>query len=186
MAIVEKQRPNGEKYYGYLQPEADFLFEQVDMILQTMDTYLSRMPEIKLEDLDIDLCLLSEAYIRVDKRKDYFFIFHQNTNPNEIKKAALLSYWILKFKPFSLKIKDEYIKRKYSKINEAFAMYIIYSAIREEIYTKSQKENKLEKKFDVSNEYNKKLMYAFKFWDLSKESLILVAESLCESMHLLN
>ena len=36
--------------------------------------------------------------------------------------------------------------------------------------------------FDISKEYTAKLSYALKFWDLDKEALILVVESLCEGM----
>lgn len=44
----------------------------------------------------------NEVFIRIDKRRDYFIIFHDETYINEIREASLLAYWLIKFKPFNI------------------------------------------------------------------------------------
>lgn len=177
MAIVKKTKENGEAVYKYKEPADNILYERVASLLDTFGVYVEKQSNLELEDIDYDFALLAEALIRIDKRKDYFVIFHDETDMNEVKEAALLAYWIIKFKPFRIKNGDIEIHKKYRQINEAFAVFILYSVIKEEA-ERTQNMN-----FNISKEYNQKIMYAFKFWDLSKESIMLVAESLCEAMH---
>ena len=75
---------------------------------------------------------MAEIFVRVDKRKDYFIIFHDDTDMNEIKRGGANGLLDLKFKPFSVKSEDIVVCRKYSQINEAFAVFILYSTIKEE------------------------------------------------------
>lgn len=177
MSIVEKSDDQGKKVYKYQQPEWKILYERVAQLLDVFGEYITAHDDLTIEEVDVNEELLAELLVRIDKRKDYFMIFHDNTNMNEIKEAALLAYWILKFKPFKLKVDDIDRRKKYGQINEAFAVYVLYSAVKEETNRVSGM------RFCVSSEYNRKIMYAFRFWDLSKESLILVAETLCEAGH---
>ena len=168
MSIAEKFDDQGKKIYKYQQPEWEILYERVAQLLDVFGEYIA---------VHDDLTINEELLVRIDKRKDYFMIFHDNTDMNEIKEAALLAYWILKFKPFKLKVDDIDRRKKYGQINEAFAVYVLYSAVKEEA-------NRIPgMSFSISSEYNRKIMYAFRFWDLSKESLILVTETLCEAVH---
>lgn len=67
---------------------------------------------------------LIDAIVRVDKRKAYFYCFH-NMDINENKEVALYAYWIIKFKPFVI-LDNRYNDEKSSSyINELFATYII-------------------------------------------------------------
>lgn len=122
--------------------------------------------------------MLTESFVRIDKRKDYFIIFHDDTDMNEIKETALLVYWLLKFKPFRIKDSNVLMHKKYRHINEAFSLFLIYSVLKQESVCH---ENVV---FHISKEYNDKMMYAFRHWDISKEALMLVLESLCEGMHI--
>lgn len=97
---------------------------------------------------------------------------------NEIKETALLVYWLLKFKPFRIKDSNVLMHKKYRHINEAFSLFLIYSVLKQESVCH---ENVV---FHISKEYNDKMMYAFRHWDISKEALMLVLESLCEGMHI--
>ena len=174
MAIVEKVRETGEKYYIYDGLSEDVLFGMVEELAETLNKYVEKINGLTLDDMRLDDALIGEAYSRVDKRKDYFIIYHDDTQMNELKETALLVYWLLKFKPIS--IVNEELHKKYPYINETFAVFLIYSTIKEE--TKRQPD----KEFRVSKEYTQKLSYALKFWDLDKEALILIIESLCEGM----
>lgn len=177
MAIVEENKESGEKIYKYQPPEWKMLYERVSLVLEALGLYVSVQPDLNINDILVNDSLLAEALVRIDKRKDYFMIFHDDTRMNEIKEAGLLAYWLLKFRPFSIKTENEELHRKYEKINEAFACFVIYSAIKEEC----NRTNNM--KFSISKDYNRKVMYAFKYWDLSKEALMLVCESLCEAMY---
>ena len=177
MAIIEHQKEDGRKIHKYKQPDDEVLYEKVALLLDSLEIYVNKHGDLRLENIAVDAPALAEMFVRVDKRKDYFIIFHDDTEMNEIKESALMVYWLLKFKPFSIKSKDIELCRKYSQINEAFAVFILYSTIKEE----TKRINGMN--FSISKEYNQKIMYAFKFWDISKEALMLIAESLCEAMY---
>lgn len=178
MAIVKTKDKTGTKdIYKYKELEWEVLYERVAELLDCFGDYVGVHEDLSLEDVRVDQPLLAEIMERIDKRKDYFVIFHDDTDMNEIKQAALTAYWVLKFKPFSVDSDDTKLCTKYELINEAFAVFVLYSTIKEEAYRKKCEG------FYVSKEYNRKIMYGFKFWDISKEALMLVAESLCEAMY---
>ena len=179
MAIVESEdKKTGKKIYKYQQPDWENLYKKLANFLDTFGSYVNAQNDLKIEDIIINRPLLTELLVRIDKRKDYFVIFHDDTEMNEIKESALTAYWILKFKPFSIKDNIPELRMKYERINEAFAVFVIYSAIKE----KSKYVQDMN--FSISKEYNKKIMYGFKFWDISKEALMLISESLCEAMYM--
>ena len=178
MAIIQTKDKGGKTVHKYQQPDWEILYEEVAKLLDSFEAYISVHEDIQMSDIDVNEPILGEILTRVDKRKDYFVIFHDETDMNEIKEAALLAYWILKFKPFSIKESRSELHVTYELINEAFAVFILYSAIKEE----SRRCSKME--FGVTETYNKKIMYGFRYWDISKEALMLVAESLCEAMHI--
>lgn len=166
------QNNSGQMVYKYkvLEPEKQYkLFVALSKIF---DEYIESQ-EISKEKICIDKRLISEIFVRVDKRKDYFIIFHDETYMNEIREAALLAYWIIKFKPFNIS-SNEAVDFKVN-INCGFAAYVIFSAVTE--YCARIADIKVE----FSSEYINKLLYALKFWDLSKEAIMLVAETLCEN-----
>lgn len=170
--IQEIQNNLGQKVYKYkvLEPEEQYkLFVTLSKIF---DEYIDSQ-EISKEKICVDKRLINEVFVRVDKRKDYFIIFHDETYMNEIREAALLAYWIIKFKPFNISSKEA-VDFKVN-INCGFAAYIIFSAVREYCLRVANI------KVEFSSEYINKFLYALKFWDLSKEAIMLVAETLCES-----
>ncbi len=123
--------------------------------------------------IECNFKLINEINIRVDKRADYYIIFHKETYLNEVREAALLAFWIIKFKPFLVASEDG---NDYNvNINCGFAAYIILGAVSEYI----EREYEGKKQLKLSDEYLKKLQYALKYWDLSKEALMLIAETLC-------
>lgn len=119
---------------------------------------------------------------RVEKRRQYFQYFHNGMEINEVKQAALVAYWILKFRPFSYRsdkqndfMQELELTEQYKALNERFAFFYILSACR--------------KGADIldfqcqspSNALVSEVIYAFKYWDLSKEAVILIAETIGES-----
>lgn len=171
--IEELQKENGKKIYKYKTPDKKVIFNYIADISDVFDDYIESI-EFDKDKIHRNYKLINEVFIRIDKRKDYFVIYHDETYVNEIRESALLAYWILKFKPFTLDAEKE---SDYNlDINCGFAIYIMFSAIEECIKRKTQGKQKLE----LSAEYIVKLKYAIKFWDISKEAMMLIAETLCE------
>ena len=175
MAIIQTKDKHGKEIYKYQQPEWKELYNKLEELLESFGKFIQAHDDLVLKDIAVNTPLLAEVLVRVDKRKDYFVIYHDDTEMNEIKEAALLAYWLIKFKPFSVKKPD--LNIKYASINEHFALFVVYSAIKE----RTRRVSKM--KFRVSKDYTHKISYALKYWDLSKESLMLISETLCEAMY---
>lgn len=175
MTIV-KNPQSQDNHYKYAPPDSPLLYKKLTQLLECFKLFLSAYDDLDYNDVTPDNKVLSELLVRVDKRKDYFVIFHEDTIMNELKESALIAYWIIKFKPFSIKDDYNFLNDNYRYLNEGFAIFLLYSAIKEE----SKRFPNIS--FKISNNYTSKLMYAFKYWDISKEAMILVAESLFESM----
>ena len=175
MAIIEGTNSDGTKYYQYQQPDREILRKRFSELLERLEELVKCLPELNfdVEDLAINGRILGDIIVRVDKRSDYFLIFHEQTHISEIKKAALYAYWILKLKPLSVVSPIIEKRTRYSYINETFALFILYGVLRE-------KASRLDKEFSPSEEYTRKIAYAFKYWNISKEAVILIAETLCE------
>ena len=182
MPIIEKCNDKAGKYYCYISKEEKELKKDSNTLLKIFNLYINtnisfesaeEMEEFK-KHIIINNVLVGEIFTRIDKRKEYFIIFHDNTLISDIKEAALIAYWILKFKPFSLDM-AVLSKNKYIRICDGFAFYVILSAMKESL-------NRIDKELKLSDECIDKVLYAFKYWDLSKEALMLIAETLYESL----
>ena len=104
MALIEYETVDGRKIHKYEQPSDEILYDKVSLLLDSLELYVNKHDDLNFENnIVVDAPAVAEIFVRVDKRKDYFIIFHDDTDMNEIKEAALMAYWILKFKPFSVK-----------------------------------------------------------------------------------
>ena len=173
MSIEQNKTEDGRISYRYVAPDEKTIYTHANQIATTLESYIQLQKDLKFSDVRLDDVLLGQIVVRVDKRKDYFMIYHDDTKINEIKEAALLAYWFLKFKP--IKIITVAKQEKYRYINEGFAIFLLYSVCYEEY-------DRLGMKFCVTDEYSKKLLYAFKYWNLNKGALMMIAESLCSSI----
>lgn len=170
-----KQIDDGKsKYYVYDPLKAYQIYDERQSLLNELQKYISKQGDISLEDVDVNLPLISEILIRVDKRREYFVIYHNKMRMNEFKKTALIIFWILKFKPFCVIHDDLKLKRKYECINEAFCIFLLLSVLK-----KASEDRGIEH-LDISQDYLDNLKHAFRYWDLSKEAIIVIAETLNE------
>lgn len=163
---------DGDKKYLYKPPKSKELEKRFKNLITLFKNY---QEENDIEGLEVqsNFKLINEINIRVDKRKDYYSIFHKGVRLSEVRKAALIAFWILKFKPFLVASEDG---RDYNlNLNCGFAAYIILGAASEWI----EIEHHGKKKLKLSDEYLNKFQYALKYWDLSKEAMMLIAETLC-------
>jgi len=135
-----------------------------------------------LEYCKEDVCKIVE---QVWKRKIYFRIFHKGvTDMNELKEAALYSFWILKLQPFYI---NGQVCSK-SKLNTTIALYILMSGLftytdgmnkKEVARAKNEPAYKSRKfKYNLTPSKIPELHYSFKYRDWSKEALMDLTESL--------
>lgn len=163
---------NGEIIY--LPPEEEILKDKSNKLLKQFEKY-ANATGLPIKDVCIQRTLIPRIILRVDKREGYFMVFHEQTRINEIKQAALVAYWILKLKPFMINTDDSDMSYKYCRINEGFAIFYLLSAFTQ--YAKQQGYDTA----NLSDRLIEELKYAFTYWDLSKESIILISETIGEA-----
>ena len=147
----------------YKPPSDEYIGEKVKAWLDIFAKF-SIVKGIKESDLDVDTDSLVEMIVRIDRRKEYYKIYHDGTVMNELKIVALAVYWILRFKPFFYK-KNHYI-------NEDFCYFVICGTCKDihEVYGKE---------FYLSHVYRNQLQYSLSFWELSQDALMKTLGSLC-------
>lgn len=158
----------------YLSPEEQVLKDKSNELIKQFSKY-AESEGLSPENVCIQRTLLPRVILRVDKREGYFIVFHDQTHINEIKQAALVAYWILKLRPFMVKTDDPELSHKYCRINEGFAMFYLLSAFKQYARRKGNAVTEL------SDRLIDEVKYAFTYWDLSKESCILIAETIGEA-----
>lgn len=171
MPVVYKQK---EGVITYISPEQKILLKKSNDLIKQFTKYAVQH-ELAPKDILIQHALIPRIILRVDKREGYFMIFHESTRINEIKQAALMAYWILKFKPFMIITDDPIKANKFRRINEGFAAFYMLSAFKQ--YATQQGNTVVA----MSDRLVDELMYAFTYWDLSKEAGILIAETIGEA-----
>jgi len=126
---------------------------------------------------NIDVRAVVEIITRVDKRTVYYSFFHNGNKIHEMKRVGILVYWLLKFKPIT--ITDDrvingslHVLERAFEFNEEFALSLIYSGLMNfgEMKTIPQKDSAI----------HKNLLYAFKYRELSQDSIMTLVYSLCK------
>lgn len=163
----------------YLPPEEKVLHNKSNELLTQFSKY-AEQHDLSPSDVCIQRSLIPLIILRVDKREGYFIVFHEQTRINEIKQAALVAYWILKFRPFMVITNDPERSHEFRRINEGFAAFYLLSAMKQ--YAVNQGNNVTE----LSKRLVDELLYAFTYWDLSKEAAILIAETIGEAFFGIN
>jgi hypothetical protein len=113
---------------------------------------------IKIDDI------LIEIIERVEKRRIYFHIFYDGCKMGELNEGALLCFWIVKLRPFF------HPRINSNTLNAKIAICLFTNAI----YYHSDK-TKREKR--IPEQFINDLYYSLLYRDISKESLMILAES---------
>jgi hypothetical protein len=116
-----------------------------------------------------DTDTLFELLNRVEMRNIYFHIFHNGMDMGELNEGCLLCFWILKFMPF----KHDVLPTRILNIKIALCLFLNMLA-----YVASKRTDKTVNK---SEKLIRELSYAFKYRDLSKEALMMIAEAFIRS-----
>lgn len=158
----------------YDPPSEDILRRKSNELLVQFIKY-AKHHHLASSDLLIQRSLLPRIILRVDKREGYFVVFHEQTRINEIKQAALTAYWILKFRPFAVHSSDSNKWHEFRRINEGFALFYLLSSMKRYAVLQGNTVAPL------SERLVQEILYAFTYWDLSKEAIILIAETIGEA-----
>jgi len=157
----------------YEQISKENVLEATNKLRTQFERFIYRHePELTGTEIDVNFKNLTEAIVRTDKRKEYYRYFH-SMNISELKEAALLGFWIIKLKPFTV-LKEESTLR--TTVNEEFALHHIYCMIAHLVQKKNLGEVK-----QPSQNFLKDVIYTFQYRDLSKESMILLVASIAET-----
>jgi len=123
----------------------------------------------------VDVRAVVEIIIRLDKRMAYYSFFHNGSRIHEMKRVGILVYWLLKFKPFTI-VDDRITDGTFNvteatfELNELFAAYLVYSGLLAL--------GKLKTTPKKSDELHRTLLYAFKYRELSQDSMMTLTYSL--------
>jgi len=116
--------------------------------------------------------ILVKIFERIEKRRIYFHVFYRGCKLGELNEGALLCFWIAKLQPFHHPMKDSCI------LNASIASYVFAKTI--ELHQELQKRAGKQEVRKVSDRFIRKLGYSLVYRDISKESLMLLAESFLE------
>jgi len=163
---------NGEnKKYRYQEMDDAELCEELEELENQFKIFLQTCEYPKDIEVYESVYSLVDMIIRTDKRRAYYYFYH-NMEINECKTAALYAYWILKLRPFVITDIRYRHKRQAVCINEAFAIYLICSAL---FFSK-----KITAQTIANTSYYEKLYYSFRFRNISIDSMVLLVESMNE------
>ena len=152
----------------YREPNEDYVVGEVKKIIAMFGSFC-RVLKIDRSKVEINIPALKDVVIRIDERKLYFHIYHNQMQPNECKILALFVYWILKLRPFCLHCGKHENTDFSTQLNEKFCAYVFM-----QILCRINPQKCLD---IASNGYLKELAYSFRFRDLSKEALYLTFDS---------
>ena len=111
--------------------------------------------------------VLIEIIERIEKRRIYFHIFYNGCELGELNEGALLCFWIVKLHPFY------HPKINSNILNAKIALCLFTNAI----YYHSEKTKMIKK---IPKHFINDLYYSLLYRDISKESLMILAESFIE------
>lgn len=157
------------------QRNEDQIFIQASKIEELWNTFIKHNDN-SIDDTkyNINKLNLVQAIDNVEKRKDYFRFYH-GIELNELKEVALLCFWIIKLKPFTMLVEDT---KLLNHVNEVFCLFLILSTIKH-----ITKINSLPF-IDLSDKHKNEIIYTFKYRDLSKEAMMLFVETLAFSYNI--
>jgi len=110
---------------------------------------------------------LLEIFDRIEKRRIYFHIFYNGCKMGEINEGALMCFWIIKLSPFTCSNIPPDI------LNAKIALFLLNKVL-------SLVAAKLNKQVYITEQIVRDIYYSFRFRDISKESLMLLAGSLIQ------
>ncbi|GBU20433.1 hypothetical protein R80B4_00311 [Fibrobacteres bacterium R8-0-B4] len=151
------------KYVPLTYPEK---YERVNGLIRVLEDYTEKHG-MATHNIICNKDSLFELVDRVDKRKVYFRVFYEKVKEgmSERNEAALYCFWILKLAPFFDATNPN------SPINIDFAAYFLLKSIQYDCLKRGVRRT-------LPDKYIDDLKYAFRFRDISKESIMAIADTM--------
>jgi hypothetical protein len=153
---------------------AEEIQSELTEIEQVWKIFIEKYEKTPYKEFNVNKDDLIEVIERVDKRKDYYYYFHDidNGNMSEYKEVALKCFWIVKLRPFRM---ENPISDLFDFVNERFGLYLIFCILHKEL---SESGHKL---ILPSKSFIKNIIYSLKYQDISKEAIIDMVEGFSEN-----
>ncbi|MCL2802292.1 MAG: hypothetical protein FWD28_11110 [Treponema sp.] len=155
------------------KPEEFPVFTKLDNnmareLLEKLNIYINNfIQSTGITDIIVHEDTLLEIFDRIEKRRVYFHIFYNRCKMGELNEGALMCFWIIKLHPFSCK------KLPPDILNSKIALFLFNRVL-------CLVAAKMQKKVNITEHIVKDIYYSFRFRDVSKESLMLLAGSLIQ------
>lgn len=163
-----------KNYIPLSDDETKNLFEDHKLIINSFIEGNHQIADL----IKIDESALYSLITKVEQRRQYFKYFH-GLNMSEYKEIGLVSFWYIKYHPIYI---DETIQKakaipnaSIEFINEKIAVYYILVTLRKMATVCNIKKDALDV---ITDKYVKDLIYSFSHRDISKESMILIIETM--------
>jgi len=140
----------------------------IQNMLSKMASYLNNISDIIKIDykkIDTSMDTMYEIIERVEKRRIYFHVFYNGCKMGELNEGSLMCFWIIKLMPFHL----EGISNNILNVKIALCLFMNV------LHYHAQKENI---KLNITEKMVNDIYYSFRYRDLSKEAIMILAESL--------
>ena len=159
------------KYTPLTAEEIQIELNEIELVWKN---FIAKYEKSPYKEFSVNKDDLIETVERVDKRKDYYYYFHDigNGDMSEYKEVALKCFWIVKLRPFRMLNPNSEL---YEFVNERFGLYLIFCILHKELTDLGLK-LKLPSKNFIKN-----FIYSLKYRDMSKEALIDIVESFSEN-----
>jgi hypothetical protein len=161
--MIKASRPEDFPVFGALGRDA---IERMQKTLVRLLGNLSTVLQFDTTKIIMSKPAIFEIIERVEKRRVYFHIFYDGCEMGELNEGALLCYWILKLHPFSCPGMEVDV------LNAKIALCLFTNTI----YCYLQGTHK--KTAVISGKFLKDIYYSFRYRELTKESIMILAESL--------
>jgi hypothetical protein len=148
----------------FCHPDKDTMKTSLNKLCQYLQKFYARYG---LKHIPNDGAVLLDALERIEKRRVYFHVFHGFTM-GESNEGALMCFWIIKLHPF------HHPNVSSSILNACIAVYVLASVVNHVAKKQGKRVNFSQKMADG-------IYYAFRYRDISKEAIMLLAESLVEA-----
>jgi hypothetical protein len=150
-------------------PEAFPVYTKLDMrqfsvLLAHIKFYMKGFSEnTAIDGITTTEDVLLEICDRIEKRRVYFHIFH-NCKMGELNEGALMCFWIVKLAPF---VHDKIAAHE---LNAKIALYLFNNML----FYYAKKNNK---RVNIDQQTQEHIYYGLRYRDISKEALMVLAES---------
>jgi hypothetical protein len=159
----------------YEQPTPKYLNAERAKFQQTFGLFATHIIKAPVTDFKFDHDLIDDVSMRVHQRLNYYLFFH-NIRLAQSRQAGLKAYWILRYRPIT-PYSPTLWNEEYD-VNVYFAFFVLFCEAMGECLVKIPSNIRTIIVNNVLIEYQNIFMRAFNEYDISKEAMMLVSESI--------